>query len=81
MKVPFRIVCSEGAAFLTKEERDQLATKVVKMAENMKPGDGFCLFTDHDRLLKVLVKLDAREVVIMRMSEASSITSQATELN
>jgi len=69
MKKAFRLVCSEGASFLTKEERDQLVRDAVKRVERIEPKEAAYIFND-DRGLKVVVRWDKLEVWIMSNEEA-----------
>lgn len=69
MKAAFRMVCSEGASFLTREEMEQLAAEAVHECEKIKPkANNFIL--NGDRGLKVVVRWFEREVWIMSIEEA-----------
>lgn len=70
MKDAFRMVCSEGAKFLTREERQALVVEAVKTAENLGGKDAAYILND-SRGLKVVVRWKSREVWIMSNEEAS----------
>ena len=55
MKTAFRLVCSEGASFLTKEKRQQLATEAVRTDERMIPKEAAYILND-DRGLKIVAR-------------------------
>lgn len=69
MKSAFRLVCSEGASFLTKEERDELTKDVVKRVEQIPSKEAAYIFND-DRGLKIVVRWAKLEVWIMTNQEA-----------
>jgi hypothetical protein len=69
MKKAFRLVCSEGASFLTKGERDKLVKDAVKRVEQIEPKEAAYIFSD-DRGLKVVVRWSKLEVWIMSNEEA-----------
>lgn len=71
MKSPFRLVCSQGASFLTKEERSELAREAVTAAERIKAKDDCYIFNGDDDL-KIVVRMTKREVWIMTTSEANA---------
>jgi hypothetical protein len=70
MKSAFRLVCSKGASFLTKEDRDELAKEVVKRVEQIASKEAAYIF-DGDRGLKILVRWARREIWIMTNQEAA----------
>lgn len=71
MKSAFRLVCSQGASFLTKEERSELARESVAAAERIKAKDD-CYIFNGDQDLKIVVRITKREVWIMTTSEANA---------
>ena len=71
MKKAFRLVCSEGASLLTKDERGKLAKEAVKRVEQIEPKEAVYIFND-DRGLKIVVRWTKLEVWIMSNEEAVS---------
>jgi len=71
VKKAFRLVCSEGASFLKKDERDQLVTDVVARVEKYAVKEAAYIFSD-DRGLKIVVRWGKLEVWIMTTHEAAN---------
>ena len=69
MKAAFRLVCSEGVSFLTKEDRSAIAVEAVKWAEKMQLKDDAMILND-SRGLKIVVRWLKREIWVMTEEEA-----------
>ena len=69
MKSAFRVVCSKGSSFLTKENRSQIVKDAVTKAEKIKSKKDCYIFNGDDDL-KIVVRMKKREVWIMTVEEA-----------
>ena len=69
MKYSFRLVCSIGVSFLTKEERSAIAVEAVKWAEKMQLKNDAMILND-SRGLKIVVRWLKREIWVMTEEEA-----------
>ena len=71
MKYAFRMVCSVGASFLTREERNEIVRQAVVAVEKMPLFQESVIFFDQmERGLKIVVRFQKREIHIMTVQEA-----------
>ena len=72
MKYNFHVVCSIGAKFVTKEQRQEIVRQAVCEVEKMKAHHGNAVIFDDTALgLKIVVRFAKKEIHIMTAKEAA----------